>query len=72
VWEPTPTPPNFPTPAHGILRHNKQTTQGPEKDVRNEPATVPIGVATMAQVKGISEAEAMMAIRDNFRQLFGR
>lgn len=46
--------------------------QGPEKDMRNEPATVPIGVATMAQVKGISEAEAMMAIRENFRRLFGR
>lgn len=46
--------------------------QGPEKDMRNEPATVPIGVATMAQVKGISEAEAMLAIRENFRRLFGR
>lgn len=40
--------------------------------MRNEPATVPIGVATMAQVKGITEAEAMLAIRDNFRRLFGR
>ncbi len=40
--------------------------------MRNEPATVPIGVKAMAQVKGISEAEAMLAIRDNFRTLFGR
>lgn len=40
--------------------------------MRNEPATVPIGVAAMAQVKGITEEEAMLQIRANFRTLFSR
>ena len=31
--------------------------------------TVPIGVAAMATVKGITQEEAMVAIRANFRRL---
>lgn len=43
-------------------------TQG----VRNEPATVPLGVKAIAKVKGMTEEEAAGAIRENFRRLFGR
>lgn len=59
-------------PLDRLLTETDSPYQGPEKDMRNEPATVPIGVAAMAQVKGIAEEEAMRAIRDNFRRLFGR
>jgi Tat protein secretion system quality control protein TatD with DNase activity len=40
--------------------------------MRNEPATVPIGVAAIAREKGMGEEEAMLTIRENFRRLFGR
>lgn len=40
--------------------------------VRNEPATVPLGVAAIAKVKGLSEEDAAAAIRQNFQTLFKR
>ena len=59
-------------PLDKLLTETDSPYQGPEKDMRNEPATVPIGVAAMAAVKGITEEEAMKAIRENFRTLFAR
>jgi Tat protein secretion system quality control protein TatD with DNase activity len=40
--------------------------------MRNEPATVPVGVRAIAKVKGLSEEETMAAIRGNFQRLFLR
>lgn len=45
---------------------------GGTQGVRNEPATVPLGVRAIAKVKGMTEEEAAGAIRENFRRLFGR
>ena len=56
-------------PLEQLLTETDSPYQGPEKDMRNEPMTVPIGVAAMATVKGITQEEAMVAIRANFRRL---
>ncbi|TFJ81016.1 hypothetical protein NSK_007659 [Nannochloropsis salina CCMP1776] len=56
-------------PLDQLLTETDSPYQGPEKNVRNEPATVPIGVQAMAEVKGISLEEAMNSIRENFRRL---
>jgi TatD DNase family protein len=56
-------------PLEQLLTETDSPYQGPEKDMRNEPMTVPIGVAVMAMVKGITEEEAMVVIRANFRRL---
>jgi Tat protein secretion system quality control protein TatD with DNase activity len=44
---------------------------GPDKGQRNDPSTVPRGVAAIAEVKKMSTEEAQQAIRANFRTLFG-
>jgi TatD DNase family protein len=59
-------------PLSQLLTETDSPYQGPIKDVRNEPNTVPIGVKVIAEVKGITEMEAMMAIRTNFRRLMDR
>lgn len=59
-------------PLDRLLTETDCPYMGPERDARNEPANVPIGVAAMAKARGI-EAEAMAeAVRENFRRLFGR
>jgi TatD DNase family protein len=59
-------------PLSQLLTETDSPYQGPIKDVRNEPNTVPIGIKVIAEVKGITEMEAMMAIRTNFRRLMDR
>ncbi|KAM3572210.1 hypothetical protein VYU27_005791 [Nannochloropsis oceanica] len=59
-------------PLEQLLTETDSPYQGPEKDMRNEPMTVPIGVAAIAAVKGITQEEAMMIIRANFRRLMNR
>ena len=59
-------------PLSQLLTETDSPYQGPMKDVRNEPNTVPIGIKVIAEVKGITEMEAMMAIRTNFRRLMDR
>ena len=44
---------------------------GPDKGVRNDPTTVPRGVAAIARAKGMEEADVKAAIRQNFMNLFG-
>jgi Tat protein secretion system quality control protein TatD with DNase activity len=43
---------------------------GPDKGQRNDPSTVPRGVAAIAAVKGCTTEEARETIRTNFRTLF--
>lgn len=43
---------------------------GPDKGVRNDPSTVPRGVAAIAKVKKVPEDVMRRQIRDNFRTLF--
>lgn len=59
-------------PLEQLLTETDSPYQSPEKDMRNEPMTVPIGVAAIASVKGITQEEAMLAIRENFRRLMSR
>ena len=59
-------------PLEQLLTETDSPYQGPEKDMRNEPMTVPIGVAAIAAVKGITQEEGMMTIRANFRRLMNR
>lgn len=59
-------------PLERLLTETDCPYMGPEREGRNEPAYVPIGVEAMARARGIT-AEAMTeAVRDNFRRLFGR
>jgi len=58
-------------PLDKILTETDSPYMGPDKGQRNEPATVPRGVAAIAEVKGISVEHAATSIRDNFRSLFG-
>ena len=43
---------------------------GPDKGARNDPSTVPRGVAAIAKAKNISVEECSLAIRQNFHTLF--
>lgn len=59
-------------PLEQLLTETDSPYMGPDKGQRNDPSTVPRGVAAIARVKGISEEEARNAIRANFQRLFGR
>ena len=59
-------------PLERLLTETDCPYMGPEKGMRNEPANVPIGVAAMAAARGIATDEMAVAIRGNFRRLFGR
>jgi len=57
-------------PLDKILTETDSPYMGPDRGERNEPATVPRGVAAIAEVKEISVEEAAAAIRENFNKLF--
>ena len=57
-------------PLEALLTETDSPYMGPEKGQRNEPATVPRGVAAIARVKGIAPEAAERQIRDNFRRAF--
>ena len=57
-------------PLSQLLTETDCPYMGPDREVRNEPANVPRGVAAMAKARGIPEEEMAMAIRENFRRLF--
>lgn len=59
-------------PLDRLLTETDSPYMGPERDARNEPANVPLGVAAMAEARGIGADAMAEAIRDNFRRLFGR
>ena len=58
-------------PLHSILTETDCPYMGPESGKRNEPANIPVGVTAIAKARGISEEETKIAIRNNFRSLFG-
>lgn len=58
-------------PLDRLLTETDCPYMGPVKDERNEPANVPVGVAAMAEARGITTEEMADAIRENCRRLFG-
>ncbi|TNF37698.1 MAG: TatD family deoxyribonuclease [Deltaproteobacteria bacterium] len=59
-------------PLDRLLTETDSPYMGPERDARNEPANVPVGVEAMARARGITTAAMAEAVRENFRRLFGR
>eukprot|EP01035_Chromulina_nebulosa_P020214 gene20214-26243_t len=57
-------------PIDKILTETDCPYMGPDKGVRNDPTTVPRGVAAIAKVKNITENEMKIQIRNNFKTLF--
>eukprot|EP00639_Heterosigma_akashiwo_P018015 CAMPEP_0206398964 /NCGR_PEP_ID=MMETSP0294-20121207/24502_1 /ASSEMBLY_ACC=CAM_ASM_000327 /TAXON_ID=39354 /ORGANISM="Heterosigma akashiwo, Strain CCMP2393" /LENGTH=281 /DNA_ID=CAMNT_0053854603 /DNA_START=144 /DNA_END=989 /DNA_ORIENTATION=+ len=57
-------------PMELILTETDSPYMGPDRGERNEPATVPRGVAAIAEVKGLGVEETTAQIRDNFKRLF--
>lgn len=59
-------------PLDRLLTETDCPYMGPERDARNEPANVPVGVAAMAKARGLEPEAMAAAVRENFRRLFGR
>ena len=59
-------------PLDRLLTETDCPYMGPEREGRNEPAFVPIGVEAMARARGVRAEEMAAAVRENFRRLFGR
>ena len=58
-------------PTDRLLTETDAPYMGPDPGQRNEPATIPRAVETMARVKGISVEQMRDAVRQNCRDLFG-
>jgi len=58
-------------PLDRILTETDAPFMGPHKGVKNEPATVPLAVKKIAEVREQPEQEVSAAIRKNFQDLFG-
>ena len=58
-------------PLTSILTETDSPYMGPEKGARNEPATVPRGVAAIAAARNEPLHHVTAQIRENFRLLFG-
>lgn len=58
-------------PRDKILLETDCPYLGPDKDVRNEPANVARTAAYVAEVWGVSEAEVLERMSENFAALFG-
>lgn len=58
-------------PMDYILTETDAPYMGPDKGERNDPSTIPRGVAAIAKVKGIPTEAAASHIRTNFQRLFG-
>eukprot|EP00981_Chlorochromonas_danica_P000597 scaffold138_cov178-Ochromonas_danica.AAC.3 len=58
-------------PLNRILTETDSPYMGPVKGEDNTPWTVKQSVATIAQIKGLTEEEVRSQIRTNFRTLFG-
>ena len=57
-------------PLSNLLTETDSPYMGPFKGEINDPSTVPMTIATMADIKQISVEEAKATIRNNFRNLF--
>ncbi len=58
-------------PLECILTETDAPYMGPDQGQRNEPAYIPRGVAAIAKARGEDPAAVAVAIRDNFKRLFG-
>ena len=58
-------------PMDYILTETDAPYLGPDKGERNDPSTIPRGVAAIAKVKGMPTEVAASHIRGNFARLFG-
>ena len=59
-------------PLECLLTETDCPYMGPERDALNEPANVPIGVAAMAEARGIEVSAMQAAIAENYERLFTR
>ncbi len=59
-------------PLDRLLTETDSPYMGPDRGERNEPANVPRGIAAMAKARDIPHDDMAVAVRDNFRRLFGR
>lgn len=58
-------------PLAQLLTETDCPYMGPVSGERNEPANVPVGVEAMAKARGMSTHDMAVAIRENFKTLFG-
>jgi TatD DNase family protein len=58
-------------PLSCLLVETDSPVLGPSPNERNEPANVRISIKTIAELKGISEAEVIEAVKENTRKLYG-
>ncbi len=58
-------------PLSSLLVETDSPVLGPVPQERNEPANALIAVKTIAEIKGIAEAEVVEGIQENIRRLYG-
>ena len=58
-------------PLSCLLVETDSPVLGPTPDERNEPANVRISINTIAEIKGVHEAEVIEAVTENTRKLYG-
>ena len=58
-------------PLSNLLVESDSPVLGPDPNQRNEPVNVAISIKAIAELKNISEAEAMEAVTQNTRSLYG-
>lgn len=58
-------------PMEAIALETDSPVLGPEKGVRNEPANVALSVRSIAEIKGIEEAEVREITEKNTKRVFG-
>jgi TatD DNase family protein len=58
-------------PLSCLLLETDSPVLGPLPNARNEPANIKVALKAVADLKGISEADAAAAIRENTLRLYG-
>ena len=57
---------------HTIIPNSYDMNTNADKGMRNDPRTIPRGVAAIALSKGLTVEETRHAIRHNFKRLFNQ
>ncbi len=58
-------------PITSLLVETDSPVLGPDPDKRNEPANIQEAIRTIAQLKGLSEADVLLAVLKNTKRLYG-
>ena len=58
-------------PLSCLLAETDSPVLGPSPDERNEPANITISIKAIAELKDITEAEVIEAVKENTRKLYG-